>query len=191
MHIGQTCLSSHSALLLHLLKLYWQMSSNCHLCLSFWQYWWDYWVYYLRLVQLSKFLLVFAVVCVLALVAAQELPDLRPVLALELLQGDLLLLLKLVLRLAERAQLLLEGAPHLLHLPRHGDHTLRVLPRYTGTKRTVSMGSRACHIMGERFERPWGLVMTGRPWGIEPTGNRFRCAWKGSKHSYLVPKEQE
>lgn len=111
-------------------------------------------MYYLRLVQLPKFLLVFAVVCVLALVAAQELLDLLPVLALELLQGDLLLLLKLVLGLAERAQLLLEGAAHLLHLPRHGDHTLRVLPRYTGTKRRVSMGSRACHIMGERFERP-------------------------------------
>lgn len=94
--------------------------------------------------QLPKFLLIFAVVCILALVAAEELLDLLPVLTLELLQGNLLLLLKLVLRLAERAQLVLKGAPHLLHLPRHGDHALRVLPRDKGT---VFIGSQAAYII--------------------------------------------
>lgn len=83
---------------------------------------------YLSFVELDQFLLVFAVVCVLALVAAEELLDLLSVLGLQLLQSDLLLLLKLVLGLAESAQLLLKGASHLLHLSGHGHHALRVLP---------------------------------------------------------------
>lgn len=84
--------------------------------------------------ELSQFLLVFTVVCVLTLVAAEELLDLLSVLGLQLLQSSPLLLLKLGLGLAERTQLLLEGPPHLLDLPRHGHHTLRVLPRKTGMK---------------------------------------------------------
>lgn len=78
--------------------------------------------------ELSQFLLVFTVVGVLALVAAKELLDLLSVLGLQLLQSSPLLLLELGLSLAERTQLLFKGPSHLLHLPRHGNHTLRVLP---------------------------------------------------------------
>ncbi len=91
-------------------------------------------VCYLGFMELSQFLLVFTVVCVLTLVAAEELLDLLSVLGLQLLQSSPLLLLKLGLGLAERAQLLLKGPPHLLHLPRHGHHALRVLPRKIGMK---------------------------------------------------------
>lgn len=79
--------------------------------------------------ELDQLLLVFAVVCILTLVAAKELLDLLSVLGLQLLQSNFLLLLKLVLGLAECAQLLLKGASHLLHLPGHGHHALRVLPK--------------------------------------------------------------
>lgn len=92
-------------------------------------------VRYLGFVELPQFLLVFAVVCILALVAAEELLDLLPVLSLELLQSRFLLLLKLSLGLAERPQLLLKGPSHLLHLPRHGHHALRVLPKETPNER--------------------------------------------------------
>ena len=53
--------------------------------------------------KLSKFLLVFAVVRVLTLVAAEQLLDLLSVLRLQLLQSHLLLLLELVLGRAECA----------------------------------------------------------------------------------------
>lgn len=92
---------------------------------------------YLGFVKLPQFLLVFTVVCVVTLVAAEELLDLLPVLALQLLQSSLLLLLKLVLSLAEGTQLLLEGPSHLLHLARHGHHPLRVLTKETGIKERV------------------------------------------------------
>lgn len=78
--------------------------------------------------KLDQFLLVFTVVCILTLVAAEKLLDFLSVLGLQLLQSNPLLLLKLVLCLAECTQLFLKGAPHLFHLPRHGYHTLRVLP---------------------------------------------------------------
>lgn len=90
--------------------------------------------------QLPQFLLVFTVVCVLTLVAAEEFLDLLSVLALQLLESNLLLLLELVLGLAKRAQLLLERPPHLLHLPRHGHHALCVLMKYTGMKALAGRG---------------------------------------------------
>ncbi|TNN68600.1 hypothetical protein EYF80_021246 [Liparis tanakae] len=99
----------------------------------------DEWPRYLGFVEMPQFLLVFTVVCVLTLVAAQELLDLLPVLALQLLQRRPLLLLELGLGLAECAQLLLEGPPHLLHLPRHGHHPLRVLPKEEVTEETELM----------------------------------------------------
>lgn len=67
--------------------------------------------------ELPQFLLVFTVVCVLTLVAAEELLDLLSVLGLQLLQSSPLLLLKLGLGLAECTQLVLKGPSHLLHLP--------------------------------------------------------------------------
>lgn len=91
-------------------------------------------VCYLGFMELYQFLLVFAVVCVLALVAAKKLLDFLSVLSLELFKRGPLLLLELGLRLAECTQLLLKGPSHLLHLPRHGHHTLRVLPKETGMK---------------------------------------------------------
>lgn len=96
-------------------------------------------VRHLCFMKLPQFLLVFAVVCILTLVAAKELLDLLSVLSLELLQSSFLLLLKLSLGLAERPQLLLKGPSHLLHLPRHGHHALCVLPEKTGMKGWVDL----------------------------------------------------